>query len=131
MASLTPQLAAVIGALAGERREVAARWGIRDVPPDPTWLAGAFDEVGRALHRLGGGAARIRIEDLAAGSLVPLSSAAAAVGVAIPATNALIEIVSTMLDFDARAAGRRLDAMGLASTDLDRIRRATTTAGAG
>jgi len=123
----------VVRALAAERRSVASRWGVRDLPSDEEWLdlyAGASS---------GDGARPVPDDDQAhhlvrcavIGSLVPLVSAARVADVAVPATEAMVTLVCSVLGGDLLNAGRRLDTIGLAAPDLDGARRALETVARG
>ena len=58
------------------------------------------------------------------GSLVPLASAARLAGVAVPATQSIIQVVATLLGADLASAGRRLENIGFADAEPDDVRRA-------
>ena len=65
--------------MAGERRRVAARWGVRDLPDVQTWLdAGAGAPAGEEARPVPDAAlARRLVRCAVIGSLTPLLSAAA------------------------------------------------------
>ena len=119
-----PAVDGIVGRLAAERREVATKWGVRDIPPDDAWLASS---AASAPPGAVGSVARRHVLERTAGSLVPLVSAARMVDVATPTTDAVIELVAALLEFDVSAAGRRIEAIGLGRADLDQIRRAVST----
>lgn len=123
-ALIGPEQASVIATLAEERREVAKRFGIRDLPTTEAWIdcrAGALKGVGgrpvpdkaeaKALLRCG-----------VAGSLVPLVSAARIAGVKTPVTDAMIALVSSVLGADIAPTGRRLESIGVDAKDADEAR---------
>lgn len=124
---------AVIQSLAEERRTVAARWGIRDLPSDEEWLqvhAGAASGSGaRTVPSAEQAHALVRCAVI--GSLVPLVSAAELADVSVPATRAMITLACSVLGGDLLNAGRRLDTIGLATKDLDGARRALETIAGG
>ena len=117
---------AVIAAMAGERRRVAARWGVRDLPDVQTWLdAGAGAPAGEEARPVPGAAlARRLVRCAVIGSLTPLLSAAAVAGMEAPATRAMAVLAQTALGGDLAHAGRRLDTIGIGAADLDDARRA-------
>lgn len=125
-----PQHLTVIEDLADERREVARRFGIRDLPATDDWLdthAGARSGDGaRPVPDLAHSHAMLR--DAVIGSLVPLTSAARLTGVASPATEAMIALASSVLKADLATAGRKLPAMGIDGPDIDTARRALEAA---
>ncbi|HMQ57673.1 MAG TPA: hypothetical protein PKE65_03930, partial [Rhizobiaceae bacterium] len=124
-ALIGPGQASVIARLAAERRKVAARFGVRDLPDDATWIAthaGASRGPGRRpVPDTKASAGIIRCATI--GSLAPLASAARIAGIDAPATQAMITLASTVLGADIGPAGRRLDAIGIDATNLDEARR--------
>ena len=66
---------------------------------------------------------RVATDIAVIGSLVPLTSAARLAGVAVPATQAMIQIARASLGGDLLNAGRRLEAIGIAAGNLDEARR--------
>ncbi|MGB0411187.1 MAG: hypothetical protein ACPGFA_06350 [Pikeienuella sp.] len=120
----------VIGCMADERREVARRFGVRDLPDVGGWLdihAGATSGDGARPVPSHAEALGI-LRDAAIGSLSPLISAARLVGVATPATDAMLALASTVLNADLATAGRSLPAMGVNGGDADTARRALENA---
>lgn len=128
---LTSRVVEVAAGLADERRTVAGHYGVRDLPTMEEWV----DQVA-------GGEAPSEIRpvpdpDTAAqlvrqgvlGSLVPLASAARLAGMAVPVTDAMIRLASTMLASDLATAGRRLENMGFAESHPDELRRAMGVGG--
>ena len=120
-----PRHRQLIEQLAEERRSVAARWGVRDLPDTQTWIEQyAGSEVGARARPLPDEAqAQAMIRCAVIGSLVPLTSAARLAGVAVPATQAMIQIARASLGGDLLNAGRRLEAIGIAAGNLDEARR--------
>ena len=116
---------AVITAMAAERREVAACWGIRELPDVDAWLdahTGApAGDMARPVPSVGD--ARRQLRCAVIGSLAPLLSAAEVAGRDAPATRAMATLAGTALGDDIAGASRRLDTIGLAATGLDDARR--------
>lgn len=129
---ITPRVAEMVGRLADERRAVASRYGVLDLPTDDEWidLYAGGDAPADALPVPGPAEAETRVRQGVLGSLVPLMSAAGLAGVAVPATHALVQTVSTMLGTDLAAAGRRLDGLGFSGAGPDEIRRSVGVTGA-
>ena len=117
---------AVIAAMAAERRRVASRFGVRDLPGDDEWLdvfAGAvIGEEARPVPDAG--LARRLVRCAVIGSLTPLVSAAEVAGLDAPVTRAMAALAQTVLGSDLSHAGRRLDTVGIGASDLDDARRA-------
>lgn len=116
----------VMRAQAAERREVAARWGVRNLPENAEWYdlyAGADAGNGARPVPSSEHAGEI-IRCAVIGSLVPFASAAALAGTAVPVTQSMISLACTVLGGDLLNAGRRLDGIGLAADQLDDARRA-------
>lgn len=122
---LGPRHRQLVEQLAEERRSVAARWGVRNLPDTQTWIDQyAGSEVGVGARPLPDEAqAQAMIRCAVIGSLVPLTSAARLAGVAVPATQAMIEIARASLGGDLLNAGRRLEAIGIAAGNLDEARK--------
>lgn len=116
----------IIAALADERREVARRFSVRDLPDTDQWItshAGSATADGaRPVPTRADAHAALR--DGVIGSLVPLTSAARLSGVPTPSTDAMISLASTFLGADLATAGRTLPAMGIDGHDVDAARRA-------
>lgn len=116
---------AVIARLADERRKVASRFGVRDLPETGEWIAihaGAARGAGRrAVPTPKQAAAIVRCATI--GSLAPLQSAARVAGIAVPATVAMIELASAVLGADIDSAGRKLESIGISSAEIDDARR--------
>ena len=117
---------AVIDTMAAERRTVAARWGVRDLPGTAEWLemcAGA--EVGEGLRPVPSREEAARLARCAViGSLIPLLSAAEAAGLDAPVTRSAAALAQATLGGGLVNAGRRLDTIGIDPGNLDEARRA-------
>ena len=114
----------IVSTLADERRAVATRWGVRNLPSTGEWLdqfAGTIN--GNTIRPVPD---KIQADNMircaTIGSLVPLQSAAQLAGIPVPATSAMIELAHQSIGGDLLHAGRRLDSMGFAYADLDNIR---------
>jgi opine dehydrogenase len=128
---ITPRVAEMVSALADERRRVATDFGVRDLPSTEEWI----DQVA------GGGApadsrpvpdrerATALVRQGVLGSLVPLVSAARLAGVPVPATQAIVQVVSSLVGADLASAGRRLETIGFADSGPDEVRRAVGVTG--
>ena len=115
----------VIAALASERADVAGAFGIRDLPTAEAWIdqyAGAPKGDGSRPIPTSAEAALL-LRDAVIGSLVPLASAANVAGRAVPATEAMITLASSVLDADIGSAGRKLENIGISANDIDDARR--------
>ncbi|MEZ5870266.1 MAG: hypothetical protein R3D32_00200 [Nitratireductor sp.] len=115
----------VISRLADERRAVASRFGVRDLPGDDDWLlahAGSERGTGRRPVPTAEQATAI-VRCATIGSLAPLASAGRMAGIGTPATTAMITLASTVLGADVETAGRRLDAIGVNASNIDEARR--------
>jgi hypothetical protein len=114
----------IVTTLAKERRAVAARWGVRNLPSTDEWLdrfAGTMaGTMARPVPQPNQADDLIRCATM--GSLVPLQSAAQLAELPVPATSAMIELAHQSIGGDLLHAGRRLDNMGFVNTDLDGIR---------
>lgn len=124
-----------------ERREVAFRFGVRDLPSAAGWLrrtyggqaADAIEDDGdlsaalRSLEvfdelRVGTGGGPRVIDDVPH-SLVPLASAGREAGVVTPATDTMVALASTFAGTDFGREGRSLQTLGLAGHDPGELRR--------
>lgn len=117
--------AAVIARLADERAAVGRAFGVRDLPSATGWMdihAGALKGPGSRPVPSGATATAI-LRDATIGSLVPLVSAARLAGVAVPATEGMITLASTILGADVATAGRKLETVGIDATDIEDARR--------
>ena len=123
----------VMRAMAAERREVAAKWGVRTVPENKELYelnTGAHSGEGsRPVPTHEQAVALVRCAVI--GSLVPLLSAANIAGVAAPTTEAMVSTACAVLGGDLLNAGRRLEAIGIPSGNLDDARRALEAIAAG
>ena len=115
---------ALINQLAKERRQVAKSFGVRDLPTTEEWVkthAGTIkDDVVRSVPDQF--TARNLLRCGVVGSLVPLFSAAKIAKINVPLTESMINIASSILGADVAAAGRRLDNMGITSTEIENAR---------
>ncbi len=115
----------VVEALAAERRAVAARFGVRDLPDTESWLtAHAGTPSGSGSRPVPDHAEALGLLRCAvAGSLLPLASAARIAALEAPVTQAMITLATTLAGGDL-AGGRRLEAMGVTASSLDETWRA-------
>ncbi len=115
----------LIEGLATERRSVAARYGVRDLPSTTQWLdvfAGDADGAGsRAVPQQTEALAMIRCA--VTGSLAPLVSAAQLADVAVPLTQSMLAIASGALGSNVATAGRKLESLGVDTSSLEVARR--------
>ena len=124
-ALIGPAHEALIARLWAERAQVAADFGVRDLPDTDTAIARV------AGNARGPGARPVPDEATAheliragiVGSLIPLVSAAARAGRTVPATLAMIELAQTLLRRDLAGAGRRLETIGVNATEVSEARR--------
>lgn len=114
----------VIARLAEERREVAQRFGERNLPETDAWIATHAGTLrGQGSRTVPDApAAKALLRDGVIGSLVPLCSAAELAGVSAPVTQAMITLASAVLGADVAAAGRRLETIGIAAGDIEAAR---------
>ncbi|MDP3525308.1 MAG: hypothetical protein Q8S27_12070 [Hoeflea sp.] len=123
----------IIERMAEERRLVASRFGVRDLPDTGSWIstyAGA--PRGDGARRIPGQAEALGIVRCGTiGSLAPLQSAAQIAGIATPATSAMITLASTVLDADIESAGRSLASIGINASTIDDARRILDTIAGG
>ena len=117
---------AVIDQLAAERYAVASVFGVRNLPTVEEWIdvhAGVMRGQGsRTVPDRAD--AKILLRDGIVASLVPLLSAARLTETAVPVTQSMVTIGSSILGADVAAAGRRLDTIGIDASDIDSARRA-------
>lgn len=126
---LTPGVAAtVVERVDNERRRVAFRYGIRDLPRVAEVVANAFGGEGNNLAEVvrsseafdefaivtgtGGGP---HVADDVAYGLVPLTSAGRVAGVSTPVTDSLVGVASALADVDFVREGATLASLGLAA----------------
>ena len=116
---------AVIDAMARERRQVAARFGVRELPDTAAWLdAHAGAPAGEAARPVPDPDLAMRLIRCAViGSLAPLLSAAELAGRDVPVTRAMAGLARAAIGGDLENAGRRLDTIGIGARDLDDARR--------
>lgn len=115
---------AAIERMAEERRAVARAFGVRDLPDTETWIARhAGAERGEGSRPVPQDP-RPMLRDGVIGSLVPLMSAAALTGTAVPMTQAMITLATTLLGADVASAGRKLGTIGIDAADIDTARKA-------
>lgn len=113
----------VIESLLKERSQVAARYGVRELP-----------DLGTLLHRQTGqqsgagkrfvpdhNAATTLLRDIAIGSLVPLVEAAQAANVEVPVTRSMVQLCATLLGNNVATSGRRLHSIGMDSCEFDSV----------
>ena len=114
----------VVQRLLNERREVARRFGVRNLPDDDTWIqahAGGDDaRDGRPIPSHQESSAMLRCAVV--GSLIPLQSAGQLTGVPTPVTDSLIVLSSALLGWELTTAGRALEKMGITSNSADEVR---------
>ena len=118
----------LIKAALDERRQVAKRYGVRDLPDDETWVSVQSGRpAGRGARPIPSlSEARTMLRCAVSGSLVPLQSAARHMKLTTPITDSLIHLAGASLSFDLTAGGRRMDTMGLgqwADADPGEIRK--------
>lgn len=114
----------LIDAMAQERRAVAARFGIRDLPSTEQWLdnfaGSASGQHSRAvpdqMHAL------TQLRCAVTGSLVPLLSAAEVAAVAVPVTASMVTASAAAIGSDLSTAGRKLEALGIDTTSIEKAR---------
>jgi opine dehydrogenase len=130
---LTPAVARLIAAMDGERRDVAAAFGL-GVAPIEAHFQRSFDvpqtalaEIAAELHRRRGGPAgptsldtRFVLEDVPFG-LVCNEALARVAGVAVPSTAATITLHSTLYGRDFRRENSLIDDLGLRNTSRDAL----------
>jgi len=132
-ATLRPGQIDLVARLVAERLAVAERWGVRDLPtPDAAIAAAVGDNSADGSRSIPSAPeARSRLRCAVLGSLVPLVSAAEVAGVDVPATRAMIDLVTALVGGDLESAGRRLDRIGIAADSLGAVRRAVDQFGFG
>ncbi len=119
----TPNCRSLVSAALNERRQVANRFGVRNLPDDERWIeicAGSDSQI-RFRPEVGDVPAVLR--SAVAGSLIPLQSAGHLVGVSTPVTDSLITVAGALLGSDVSASGRRLETMGIRADNSDDARK--------
>jgi len=113
----------VIASLLAERCQVAARYGVRDLPDINALLQRQAGQASGAGARgvPGPQAAMSLLRDSAIGSLVPLMSAAQSAGVDVPVTQAMVQLCSTLLGNNVATSGRQLHSIGIEQADFDSV----------
>ena len=151
---VTPGLSrTILRRLDTERREVAFRYGVRDLVSVATWLRESFgddgevqsgDDIHEALDGIEsfddvkfGWDGAPQVFDDVANVLVPLASAGRIAGVPTPVTDMVIALASTLSGTDLQAEGRSFERLGLAGhapadlrrhlASLDRTRTSAAT----
>ena len=116
-----------------ERIQVAAAFGC-DVPLHHVWVNKAYEYPGENLYEIYGnvtcdhvnrwgndaGNRRVLREDLCY-FFVPMEQLAKVVGIEVPVTKAMIEILTIFTDFDYRAHGITLKDLGMEGLNRDQI----------
>lgn len=118
----------VIGQLLGERRRVAAHFGVREIPDTETLVERFAGAAGGEGVRPIPADPEATLRCAVTGSLVPLASAARVAGVAAPLTESMIRLAQAALGGDLANAGRRLDRLGVAGDDPEAARREVVAA---
>ncbi len=119
----SPRCRSLLAAAFSERRQVADRYGVRNLPDDSDWMdlcAGTEHQI-RFRPEVSEVASVLR--SAVAGSLIPLQSAGRLVDVPTPITDALITVAGGLLGSNVSAAGRRLETMGIAASNADEARK--------
>jgi len=113
----------VIESLLEERRQVAVRYGVRDLPDmDMLLQRQAGQESGSGKRAVPEhGAAITLLRDIAIGSLVPLTAAANAAKIDVPLTCSMVQLCSTVLGNDVATSGRRLHSIGVEHAEFDAV----------
>lgn len=119
----TSNCRSLVSAALNERRQVANRFGVRNLPDDERWIeicAGSDSQI-RFRPEVDDVPAVLR--SAVAGSLIPLQSAGQLVGVSTPVTDSLITVAGALLGSDVSASGRRLETMGIRADNADEARK--------
>lgn len=128
---LTPGIAdSVLRRMDTERRELAFRYGVRELPPAEHDVAAMFGGAGTDLSAVVSSAEafdELPLRPDIAGeveyALVPLSCAGAALGVATPATDGATRVASALLGNDLARSGRTLSELRLDGYRPDELRK--------
>ena len=112
-------------ALCSERRAVAARWGIHDLPDDDSWISAyAGGDGGESARPVPGAAEADTLARCAVvGSLLPLLSAAEAAQIETPASRSMAALAVASLGGALHATGRRLSSIGVDAGTIEEARR--------
>jgi opine dehydrogenase len=129
---ITPSVALVLERIDAERFAVARALGVRSVSARE-WLYLSYDSTGadlfeairatkgyRGIKAPPGIDHRYIFEDVPM-SLVPISSLGAALGLATPTIDMIIDLGSIMHRTDYRASGRTVESLGLAGLSVQQI----------
>ena len=113
-----------------ERRDVARRYGIRDLPDDKNWIdvyvgSSKGDNIRPVPSEQ---QALSMLRSAVTGSLIPVQSAGKLSGITTPITDALVTLAGALLGQDLTAIGRRLENMGASAQTSDEARRWMETA---
>lgn len=130
---ITPAIAKVVEKLDAERLAVGHALGI-PLTSILDWFLASYEVTGKTIYEviqqnkaydgIKGPtvlANRYIFEDVPTG-LVPLASLGAAMGLAMPVTNSVIELANILLDKDYRLQGRTVEKLGLAGLGPEEIR---------
>ncbi len=114
----------VLSQLLEERRQVAQRFGVRNLPEEMTWItASAGSNVGSGSRpRPTQNDALSILSSATIGSLIPLQSAGTLSNVATPVTDSIVTLAGALLQRDFPTAGRRLENMGIVGNNIDQVR---------
>ncbi len=106
-----------------ERRMVASRLGVRQLPTDDDWIKICAGTENQIRFRPPNSEVATLLRSAVTGSLIPLQSAGRLVDLATPVTDALITVAGALLGGDVSASGRRLQTMGITAGNADEARR--------
>ena len=123
--------ASVISELADERRAVASRFGVRDLPGTKDWIVthgGDAEGAGVRVMPSPGEAIEL-VRNGVLGSLGPLLSAAQAAGVEVPATRSMMHLAEASLGTRLGPTARSLGQAGLSGRSAEEIRRVVESGG--
>ncbi len=108
-----------------ERRDVARRYGIRNLPDDKNWVdVYVSSSKGDSIRPVPSEQQSLSmLRSAVTGSLIPLQSAGKLSGTPTPITDALVTLAGVLLGQDLTAIGRRLENMGASAQTSDEARR--------
>ena len=112
----------IVAALA-ERRAVAAKYGVRNLPSDEDWICQFAGDDVMVRPQPSAEQSVTVLRNAVSGSLVPLQSAGRLVGVCTPLTDSLIALAGVMLGGEITASGRRLESLGVHGNSTDEVRK--------